>query len=184
MTCIVAIAQNGTVYMGSDHAASDDKSGWVMSRKEPKVFKVGQYGIAFTDSFRMGQILQYNWTPPKYTPTKTNSGLDKFMRTKFIDSVKVAFKDHGFGDIGGTDEDTGGIFIVGLEGRIFVVDEDFHVGENVVNYMAEGSGGMFALGALHATKNQKNPKMRLKLALEAASEFSMSVAPPFTYIQV
>ena len=184
MTCIVAIAQNGTVYMGSDHAASDDKSGWIMSRKEPKVFKVGQYGIAFTDSFRMGQILQYNWTPPKYTPTKTNSGLDKFMRTKFIDSVKAAFKDHGFGDIGGTDEDTGGIFIVGLEGRIFVVDEDFHVGENVVNYMAEGSGGMFALGALHATKNQKNPKMRLKLALEAASEFSMSVAPPFTYIQV
>jgi ATP-dependent protease HslVU (ClpYQ) peptidase subunit len=50
--------------------------------------------------------------------------------------------------------------------------------------MAEGSGGMFALGALHATKHQKNPKMRLKLALEAASEFSMSVAPPFTYIQV
>lgn len=184
MTCIVAIAQNGTVYMGSDHAASDDKSGWVMSRKEPKVFKVGQYGIAFTDSFRMGQILQYNWTPPKYTPTKTNFGLDKFMRTKFIDSVKAAFKEHGFGDIGGTDEDTGGIFIVGLEGRIFVVDEDFHVGENVVNYMAEGSGGMFALGALHATKHQKNPKMRLKLALEAASEFSMSVAPPFTYIQV
>jgi ATP-dependent protease HslVU (ClpYQ) peptidase subunit len=184
MTCIVAIAQNGTVYMGSDHAASDDKSGWIMSRKEPKCFKVGQYAVAFTDSFRMGQILQYNWNPPKYTPTKTNSGLDKFMRTKFIDSVKVAFKDHGFGDIGGNDEDTGGIFIVGLEGRIFVVDEDFHVGENLVNYMAEGSGGMFALGALHATKNQKNPKMRIKLALEAAAEFSMSVAPPFTYIQV
>jgi hypothetical protein len=184
MTCIVAIAQNGTVYMGSDHAASDEKSGWILSRKEPKVFKVGQYGVAFTDSFRMGQILQYNWVPPKFTPTKTNSGLDKFMRTKFIDSVKVAFKDHGFGDIGGTDEDTGGIFIVGVEGRIFVVDEDFHVGENIVNYMAEGSGGMFALGALHATKNQKNPKMRLKLALEAASEFSMSVAPPFTYIQI
>jgi ATP-dependent protease HslVU (ClpYQ) peptidase subunit len=184
MTCIVAIAQNGTVYMGSDHAASDDKTGWTMARKEPKCFKVGQYGIAFTDSFRMGQILQYNWTPPKYTPTKTNSGLDKFMRTKFVDSVKFAFKEHGFGDIGGTDEDTGGIFIVGLEGRIFVVDEDFHIGENVVNYMAEGSGGMFALGALHATKNQKNPKLRLKAALEAASEFSMSVSPPFTYIQV
>jgi hypothetical protein len=184
MTCIVAIAQGGTVYMGSDHAASDEKSGWILARKEPKCFKVGQYGIAFTDSFRMGQILQYNWTPPKYTPTKTNSGLDKFMRTKFVESVKVAFKDHGFGDIGGTDEDTGGIFIVGVEGRIFVVDEDFHVGENIVNYMAEGSGGMFALGALHATKHQKNPRMRIKAALEAASEFSMSVSPPFTYIQI
>ena len=185
MTCIVAIAQNGTVYMGADHAASDDKTGWILSRKEPKCFKVGQYGIAFTDSFRMGQILQYSWNPPKYTPTKTNSGLDKFMRTKFVDSVKQAFKDGGYGSIGSSsDEDTGGIFIVGLEGRIFTIDEDFHVGENVVNYMAEGSGGQIALGALYATKNQKNPKLRIKAALEAATEFNMSVAAPYTYIQV
>ena len=185
MTCIVAIAQNGIVYMGSDHAASDDKSGWILSRKEPKCFKVGQYGVAFTDSFRMGQILQYSWTPPKYTPTKTNSGLDKFMRTKFIDSVKVAFKDNGYGSIGSSsDEDTGGIFIVGVEGRIFTIDEDFHVGENVVYYMADGSGGQIALGALYATKNQKNPRLRLKAALEAATEFNMSVAAPYTYIQV
>ena len=185
MTCIVAIAQNGTVYMGSDHAASDEKTGWILSRKEPKVFKVGQYGIAFTDSFRMGQILQYSWTPPKYTPTKTNSGLDKFMRTKFIDSVKVAFKDGGYGSIGSSsEEDSGGIFIVGVCGRLFTIDEDFHVGENVVNYMAEGSGGMIALGALHATKKQKNPRIRLKAALEAATEFNMSVSAPYTYIQV
>jgi len=171
--------------MGSDHAASDDKTGWIISRKEPKCFKVGQYAIAFTDSFRMGQILQYSWSPPKYTPTKTNSGLDKFMRTKFIESVKVAFKDGGYGSIGSSsDEDTGGIFIVGLEGRIFTIDEDFHVGESVFNYMAEGSGGQIALGALHATKNQKNPKLRIKAALEAATEFNMAVAAPYTYIQV
>ncbi len=185
MTCIVAIAQNGIVYMGSDHAASDDKSGWILSRKEPKCFKVGQYAVAFTDSFRMGQILQYSWNPPKYTPTKTNSGLDKFMRTKFVDSVKQAFKEGGYGSIGSSsDEDTGGIFIVGVCGRIFTIDEDFHVGENVVNYMAEGSGGQIALGALHATKNQKNPRLRIKAALEAATEFNMSVAAPYTYIQV
>jgi ATP-dependent protease HslVU (ClpYQ) peptidase subunit len=184
MTCIVAIAQNGTVYMASDHAASDEKTGWIFSRKEPKVFKVGQYGVAFTDSFRMGQILQYNWSPPKYTPTKTNSGLDKFMRTKFIDSVKDSFREHGFGSQVSGQEDEGGIFIIGVCGRIFTIDEDFHVGENVINYMAEGSGGAFALGSLHTTKNQKNPRIRLKLALEAASEFTMSVAPPYTYLQV
>ena len=185
MTCIVAIAQSGIVYMAADGAASDEKTGWILSRKDPKVFKIGQYGIAFTDSFRMGQILQYLWTPPKYTPTKTNSALDKFMRTKFIDSVKEAFKENGFGAIGqNSEEDSGGIFIVGICGRIFTVDEDFHVGENVVNYMSEGSGGMLALGALYATKNQKNPKIRLKAALEAATEFNMSVAGPYTYIQV
>lgn len=184
MTCIVAIAQNGTVYMGADHAASDEKSGWILARKDPKVFKVGQYGIAFTDSFRMGQILQYSWTPPKYTATKTNSGLDKFMRTKFVESVKDAFRAQGYGVQVSGQEDEGGVFLIGVEGKIFTMDEDFHIAENIVNYMAEGSGAMFALGALHATKNQKNPKMRIKLALEAASEFSMSVRPPFTYIQV
>ncbi|NDB86764.1 MAG: cytochrome C, partial [Alphaproteobacteria bacterium] len=51
MTCIVAIAQNGVVYMGSDHAASDDKTGWILSRKEPKVFKNGQYGIPTDNPF-------------------------------------------------------------------------------------------------------------------------------------
>ena len=53
-----------------------------------------------------------------------------------------------------------------------------------MNYMAEGSGGMVALGALYATKNQKNPRLRLKAALEAATEFNMSVSAPYTYIQV
>ena len=184
MTCIVAIAQNGVVYMGADHAASDDKSGWILSRKDPKVFKVGQYGIAFTDSFRMGQILQYNWSPPKYTPTKTNSGLDKFMRTKFVDSVKDAFRAQGFGSQVAGQEDEGGIFLIGVCGRIFTMDEDFHIGENILNFMAEGSGGAIALGALHATKKQKNPQLRLKAALEAASEFNMAVKSPFSYIKV
>ncbi len=190
MTCIVAIAQNGIVYMASDHAASDDKTGWILARKEPKVFKNGQYGIAFTDSFRMGQILQYMWTPPKYTPTKTNSGLDKFMRTKFIDSVKQAFKDHGYGSVGSaSEEDTGGIFIVGICGRLFTVDEDFHVGENIVNYMAEGSGGMIALGALHALSNGKDlplakAKSAINKALSVASKFDPYTGAPFnTFIQ-
>jgi hypothetical protein len=132
----------------------------------------------------MGQILQYNWTPPKYTPTKTNSGLDKFMRTKFVDSVKDAFRAHGYGSQVSGQEDEGGIFLIGVEGRIFTMDEDFHIAENIVNYMAEGSGAFLALGALYATKNQKNPKVRMKVALEAAATFNMAVSAPYSFIQV
>ena len=106
------------------------------------------------------------------------------MRTKFIESVKDAFRSGGFGSQVSGQEDEGGIFIVGVCGRIFTVDEDFHIGENIVNYMAEGSGGMLALGALHATKKQKNHRIRLKAALEAATEFNMAVSAPYTYIQV
>jgi len=170
--------------MGSDHAASDEKSGMIIARKDSKVFRVGQYGIAFTDSFRMGDILQYSWKYPVYTPTKTNSGLDKFMRTKFVDSVKTTFSENGFGSSPANEEHTGGIFLVGMCGRIFTVDEDYNVGQSVINYAAEGSGAMFALGALYATSKQINPKARLKLALEAATEFTMSVSAPYTFIQV
>ncbi len=59
MTCIVALIHENKVFMGGDAAASDDKSGLIFQRTDPKVFKVGQYGIGFVDSFRMGQILQY-----------------------------------------------------------------------------------------------------------------------------
>ena len=108
MTCIVALSHEGKVYLGGDAAASDDKSGLIFQRTDPKVFKVGQYGIGFIDSFRMGQILQYGWTPPKYTPTRGNKNLDKFMRTRFVDSVKDAFKQNGYGNFGsGTEEEIG-----------------------------------------------------------------------------
>jgi ATP-dependent protease HslVU (ClpYQ) peptidase subunit len=106
------------------------------------------------------------------------------MRTKFVDSVKDAFRAQGFGSQISGQEDEGGIFLIGVCGRIFTMDEDFHIGENILNFMAEGSGGAIALGALHATKKQKNPQLRLKAALEAASEFNMAVKSPFSYIKV
>jgi ATP-dependent protease HslVU (ClpYQ) peptidase subunit len=188
MTCIVALIDNGKVYMGADSAASEDKTGLIVQRTDPKVFKVGQYGIAFTDSFRMGQILQYAWKPPVYTPTKNNSSLDKFMRTKFVDSVKEAFRENGYGNFGpGTDEgDEGGVFLISVvgTGRIFTMESDFHIGECDVPYMAEGSGQHIALGSLFTSGNIKTPRKRVRTALEASAKFIMSVRGPFTIIEI
>lgn len=188
MTCIVALIDAGKVYLGSDAAASDEKTGLIFQRTDPKVFKVGQFGIGFTDSFRMGQILQYNWTPPVYKPTAGNKNLDKFMRTRFVESVKEAFKEQGFGNFNNTaeDGDSGGIFLIVVAGtgRIFTMDEDFHIGEADVQYMAEGSGGMVALGSLHSTSTIKTPRKRVRMALEAAAKFIMSVRGPFTIIEL
>ena len=188
MTCIVALIHENKVFMGGDAAASDDKSGLIFQRTDPKVFKVGQYGIGFVDSFRMGQILQYNWTPPKYTPTAGYRNLDKFIRTKFVDSVKEAFKEHGYGNFGsGTEDgDEGGIFLITVQGagRIFSMDSDFHIGEADVQFMAEGAGQELALGSLFSTSAVKTPRKRVRMALEAASKFNMSVRPPFTIIEV
>lgn len=188
MTCIVALAVGNKVYLGGDSAASDDKSGLILQTVDPKVFKVGQYGIGFVESFRMGQILQYNWTPPIYKPTKGFKNLDKFMRTKFVESVKEAYQEHGYGRFGQNTEegDEGGIIIIAVQntGRIFIMDVDYHVSEVDVEYLAEGSGQQIALGSLYSTSTIKTPRKRVRMALEAAQKFIMSVRGPFTIIEV
>lgn len=188
MTAVVALIHENKVLLGGDSAASDDKSGLIFQRTDPKVFKVGQFGIAFVDSFRMGQILQYNWTPPVYKPTSGFKNLDKFMRTRFIESIKEAFKEYGYGNFSqGTEEgDTGGVFIIAIQGagRIFTMDSDFHVSEADVPYMAEGAGQELALGSLFSTVAVKTPRKRVRTALEAAAKFNMTVRPPFTIIEV
>ncbi len=188
MTCIVALINENKVFLGGDAAASDDKSGLIFQRTDPKVFKVGQFGIGFVDSFRMGQILQYSWTPPIYKPTVGYRNLDKFLRTRFVESIKEAFKEHGYGNQnpGTEDGDEGGIFIITVQGagRIFTMDSDFHIGEADVQYMAEGAGQELALGSLYSTAQIKTPRKRVRMALEAATKFNMSVRPPFTIIEV
>ena len=189
MTCIVALIHENKVLLGGDSAASDDKSGIIFQRTDPKVFKVGQFGIGFVDSFRMGQILQYNWTPPIYKPTAGFKNLDKFMRTKFIESVKETFQEQGYGRFGNNapeDGDEGGVFIITVQGsgRIFTMDTDFHIGEVDVSFMAEGSGQQLALGSLYSTGLIKTPRKRVRMALEAAAKFNMNVRPPFTIIEV
>jgi hypothetical protein len=188
MTCIVALIHENKVLLGGDAAASDDKSGLIFQRTDPKVFKVGQFGIGFVDSFRMGQILQYDWTPPVYKPTAGFRNLDKFIRTKFVESIKDSFKEHGYGNFGsGTEDgDEGGIFLIAVQGagRIFTMDSDFHIGEADVQYMAEGAGQELALGSLFSTGLIKTPRKRVRMALEAAAKFNMGVRPPFTIIEV
>ena len=188
MTCIVALAVGNKVVLGGDSAASDEKSGLILQTTDPKVFKVGQFGIGFVDSFRMGQILQYNWTPPIYKPTAGFKNLDKFMRTKFVESIKEAYQENGYGKFGSNTEDgdEGGIIIIAVQntGRIFTMDVDYHVSELNTSYYAEGSGQQVALGSLFSTGAVKTPRKRVRMALEASSKFIMSVRAPFTIIEV
>ena len=110
------------------------------------------------------------------------------MRTKFVDSIKEAFQESGYGKFGsGTEEgDEGGVFLIAVAGtgRIFTMEADFHIGECDIEYMAEGSGQQVALGSLHATSNIKTPRKRVRMALEASAKFIMTVRGPFTIIEV
>ena len=178
MTCIAGIADGETVWLGGDSAGT---SGWDTTiRTDPKVFRKGPYVIGFTDSFRMGQLLQYS-LKVAYPGDLTDEGLHEFMCTEFVDAVRECLKDGGFAETD-KDQESGGTFLAGVSGHLFYVGGDYQVGESANGWNAVGCGKNYALGSLHSTSRRGTPETRLKLALEAAASYSNGVSAPFCFV--
>lgn len=174
MTCIVGIVDEDKVYIGGDSAGVAGLNLWV--RADLKVFNIGEFVFGFTSSFRMGQLLQYSFTPPKIG----NGDLMKYMATDFVDAVRETLKAGGYAQIDKNVEKAGA-FLVGVRGRLFSIEDDYQVGETICGYNAVGCGASFALGSLATTEGQDlPPKQKVRIALEAAEKFSAGVSKPFT----
>jgi hypothetical protein len=172
VTAIVGLVHHATVYIGGDSAGV---SGYSMTvRADAKVFTVGPYVMGFTTSFRMGQLIRYSLDAPK-----PEGDLDGFMVTTFIDAVRACLKAGGWAKKD-NDREEGGTFLVGVHGRLFIVEEDYQVAASTDGYAAVGCGGELALGALYATARTRiSPERRVMLALQAAERFSAGVRGPF-----
>lgn len=178
MTCIVAIQKDGKVFMGGDTAGSDDESGMIATYRTPKVFKRGEYLIGYAGSFRFGKLMQYTLDlPPVPKDCTTPEKLDEFMNKILMNSLKKQCKDL---DLEKDEMDFDGL--IGLRGHIFEISNDWCALECAQDWNAIGSGTKYAWGSLFTTESWKDPKKRIQMALSAAAEYSMSVAPPFTII--
>lgn len=175
MTCIVALRDNGTVYMGCDSAGvggAFNRS----NRVDPKIYRVGEMLIGFTTSFRMGQLLGYSLTVPKH---HADVSVEHYMTVDFINAVRSCLKDGGYAEKE-KDVERGGTFLVAYKGRIFGIEGDYQVGERVEPFNACGCGEDLAMGSLHSTAELiADPKKRVLMALEAAATFSAGVHAPF-----
>lgn len=174
VTCIVGIAFDGVVYMGGDSAATAGPS--LSVRADRKVFLNGAFLIGFTSSFRMGQLLQYVFSPPVH---HAEVDVFRYMVAEFIPSVRKCLSDGGYSkqDNG---RDSGGAFLVGYHGRLFQVESDFQVGEAICGFDAVGCGCDLALGSLYSTAGANVlPYSRIDTALAAAAAFSGAVCAPF-----
>lgn len=175
MTCIVGIAHNGTVTLGADSAGTAGYDRTI--RKDRKVFTNGNLIFGFTSSFRMGQLLEFNLTPPPI-----NEGQDPYNYAVrlLIPAIRDTLRLGGWlHTSNGRDE--GGVFLVGYRGRLFRIDSDFQVGESVAGVESVGCGEAYALGAMHALPDAE-PKVRLQAGLDAAATFSAGVAAPFHFV--
>lgn len=195
MTCIVATADGKRVVIGGDTAASGGKE--IYPRADSKVFRIGPYGIGFTTSFRMGQILRYEAELPDPPEEATEDEMDAFFVTEFVPMIRQTFKEHGFEkkatfpstgkmDFSETGQEVGGLFVVGVQGRIFEIREDFHLARPATPYSAIGPGAVIVFGALHALEPLADFTLRERAerALSAAATYSTVVRGPFHFVEV
>ncbi len=179
MTCIVGIQKDGEVYLGGDSAGVHGGTYEIESRTHPKVFANEEFVMGFTSSFRMGQLLQYGFTPPEHSPRKDDM---KYLVCDFVDAIRELYKQKGYLEKHNEIE-TGGIFLLGYRGKLYKIEDDFQVGHVTDGFSACGCGSHFALGSLYTTAaDDLEPAVKLHMALQTATKFSAGVRGPFSYV--
>lgn len=181
MTCIIGLAHEGTVYIGADSASGTDGTWEVRATKVPKVFRLGDFLIGYTTSFRMGQILHYHL---EVRPQESEGDNLSYMVRVFIPAVRACLKEHGFSKIENNQEE-GGFFLVGYRGRLYSIASDFQVNEMADGLDALGCGREYALGAMMAFESEGiPPPERIFRSLAIAACFSGGVIGPFRVLQM
>lgn len=174
MTCVVALIEGDKVYMGADSLAVDDS--WQRSeRADEKMFRIGDWLIGGTTSFRMLDLLRYKFQPPVLDPKEKD--LRRYMCTSFVDAIRECLGTGGFRKKE-NEVEKGGTFLVARQNRLFTIYSDFQVAQDELPYAAVGCAQKVALGSLYSTE-EYDAEYRILTALEAAAQFSAGVGQPF-----
>ncbi|KKR46661.1 MAG: hypothetical protein UT82_C0009G0025 [Parcubacteria group bacterium GW2011_GWB1_40_14] len=182
MTCIIALTDRTTVWIGGDSAGvaglnleiRDDSK---VFRREDKNKNIWAFG--FTTSFRMGQLIRYDLELPELT-AEDEQNIHRFMVKKFIPALRKCLAAGGW-QSKKEDREVSGKFLIGLRGNIFTIDSDYQVAIPHNAFTAVGAGENIALGALFVS-GDKLPEERILNALEAAETFSTVVRKPFNIV--
>ena len=173
MTCIIGYATGKDVWIGGDSSAV--RNGYIQGRADPKVFQNGPFLIGFTWSFRMGQLLRYNFDPPI---AKRQGDDFRFMVRSFIPAVKSCFANGGVQEVENSVE-SGGEFLVGYRGYLYTIQSDYQVELVLDCFNAVGSGLYVALGAMEALHGVLDPEAAILRSLEIAGKFCTTVCEPY-----
>jgi ATP-dependent protease HslVU (ClpYQ) peptidase subunit len=185
MTCIVGMAQKDKVWVGGDSAASSSDTMEKCLRRDPKVFKNGEFLIGYSGSFRFGQILRYKFIPPG---KKDDQEDYEYMVTDWLDALRHACKEGGFSKIEDNEEELpDASALIGYHNKLYVLDSDFQIGELTNDMYAIGCGAGLALGSMATSmkiSKRMPPRKRIQLALEASAQYALGVEPPFLILSI
>ena len=190
MTCIIGLVNKEGVWIGGDSLGSD-KTFRCQVYINPKVFRNKDFIIGYTTSFRMGQILEHVFVPPRHIKKLSNI---QYMVKEFIPSIIKLFEKEGFLQ----KEDGvafGGSFIVGYRGSLFTIEGDMQVAEYTDGIHSVGCGSKYATGAMAAlldvsevsnqvVSQELNPEYQILHALNITEKYSAGVRGPFTILKL
>ena len=200
MTCIVGLVDSEieAVYIGSD-SAECSTSGEYTICKHPKTFRLvfnaeyqdpesdyekGSMIFGYAGEIRFGQILQHRFKlPPK---SKTQDILD-YLVNDFVSGLQECLDDARF-----LKEKSGRVrgeyMLIGYRDRLFSMQDSFDANEvsDDTHYLACGISE-YALGSLYTTglpevKSLLSSKKRIEMALQASTNNTGMVRPPFHII--
>lgn len=178
MTCIVGWAENGISYIGGDSAGVSKQN--LRIRADEKVFSKGNMILGCAGSYRIIQILRYMFKIPRHPKGCSDY---EYLVSIFTDKLIELLTDKYAAQLKDNLLGSEGFILLGYHGKIYNIEPDFHVGQNLCGYDACGSGENYALGALAAiAKYEMNPIIRIRETLDAASQFCNAVKPPYIIV--
>ena len=176
MTTIAAIQGDGWVVMGADSQGTYNEYRKIFM-KDDKVVENNGILIAGCGVGRGMNLLQRGWKAPKPRTKLTPDKLDTWMVNIFLPKMREVFIKGGYdmkddGDYAKYDN----VFIVAVQGQVYIIDEDYSIDRDARNYITSGSGGDFAQGSLynHGPKlftDFEFAKDAMNKAIDAAKEF-------------
>jgi ATP-dependent protease HslVU (ClpYQ) peptidase subunit len=151
MTTIVGVQTENGCVIASDSRVADN--GKVYTHPDMvKAVERGNYIIAGAGDYRALQVVLHGWQPPIVT-AKAKTNIYEFAINKVAPSLKSTLNEAGidFNKVSDNSDDKFELqLLIAINGTILEIDSDFAIAMNDTNLYAIGSGGDYALGALHA----------------------------------
>lgn len=151
MTCVLGIRGKNGVLLAADSQSSGDN----LKRMDTdsKVFALGEcMAVAYCGSGRFGQLLKH-WLMDVLDQPPIDRDLRRWYVRDFQPVLRNVLADAGFLHIMEEDQTEhfgNSAFLLAVRDRLFCIEPDFSINENVLPFEATGSGGEAAMGALRS----------------------------------
>lgn len=186
MTCIIGLCRGQEVWIGGDSTGiSDDAWGGILPVATSKVWQQKPFVFGSCGSFRAIQIVQQNLNCYDILTKERRGGTDPineaFMVNHFVPEIKSLLEKHDFSEKNNERSTQKAEFLIGVHGKLFILQGDYAVVEVASSFTAIGSGMYVALGAMEILTQSKTKRTAANIierALAATDKHINTVGPP------